>query len=327
MNSHLFICIFSLIFITLAESYTVLRKSPQSINNEPIIGILSQEISYSLNKKYPNQYNSYIAASYVKFIEGAGGRCVPIWIGKNDSYYEDIMSKINGILFPGGSTYFNQKNGYADAGEKIYKIAKSYNDNEDYFPILGTCLGFELLTYLAADRVEHRSNCSSNAQALPIKFTSNYNQSQMFKNAPKKVLQILQLENVTANFHNFCVTKSDLKKVNLTDVFNVMSLNYDQNGLEFISTIEDKKYPFYGLQFHPEKNDYEWIRGKNIPHGNNPTIVNQYFANFFVNEARKNLHIFQDKNEEMNSLIYNYPVTYTGLKKSSFVQCYMFNTN
>lgn len=42
-------------------------------------GILTQEIDYNLNKKYPNQYHSYIAASYVKFVEGAGARPVPIW--------------------------------------------------------------------------------------------------------------------------------------------------------------------------------------------------------------------------------------------------------
>lgn len=68
-----------------------------------------------------------------------------------------------------------------------------------------------------------------------------------------------------------------------------MSLNNDENGLEFISSIEDKNYPFYGVQFHPEKNAYEWVKRKNIPHGRNPTIVNQYFANFFVDEgANKN---------------------------------------
>lgn len=49
------------------------------INNEPIIGVLSQEISFYLNTKYPEEYNSYIAASYVKFVEGGGARVVPIW--------------------------------------------------------------------------------------------------------------------------------------------------------------------------------------------------------------------------------------------------------
>lgn len=45
----------------------------------PIIGVLAQEISWHLNQKYPGVYESYIAASYVKFIEGGGARAVPVW--------------------------------------------------------------------------------------------------------------------------------------------------------------------------------------------------------------------------------------------------------
>lgn len=49
------------------------------LNDAPIVGILSQEISYHLNGKWPGEFKSYIAASYVKFIEGGGGRVVPLW--------------------------------------------------------------------------------------------------------------------------------------------------------------------------------------------------------------------------------------------------------
>lgn len=49
-------------------------------NPTPIVGILSQEVSQLILRKYPNStFSSYIAASYVKFVEGAGGRVVPIW--------------------------------------------------------------------------------------------------------------------------------------------------------------------------------------------------------------------------------------------------------
>ncbi|XP_033211691.1 gamma-glutamyl hydrolase-like [Belonocnema kinseyi] len=106
-----------------------------------------------------------------------------------------------------------------------------------------------------------------------------------------------------------------------------MSLNHDLNGLEFISSIEHTIYPFYGVQFHPEKNIYEWIKGIKIPHGKNCSKVSQFFADFFVDEARKNLHKYESENEELESLIYNYPATYTGLNKSTFVQCYMFKKN
>lgn len=55
----------------------LLEKSP--VNDEPIIGILSLEQSYYLDGKFPGQFESYIAASYVKFVEGGGSRVVPIW--------------------------------------------------------------------------------------------------------------------------------------------------------------------------------------------------------------------------------------------------------
>lgn len=42
-------------------------------------GIVAQELSGRLSGMYDNKYSSYIAASYVKFVEGAGGRVVPIW--------------------------------------------------------------------------------------------------------------------------------------------------------------------------------------------------------------------------------------------------------
>lgn len=48
-------------------------------NNAPIIGIVAQETSWEVNHVWPDTYNSYIAASYIKFVEGGGARAVPIW--------------------------------------------------------------------------------------------------------------------------------------------------------------------------------------------------------------------------------------------------------
>lgn len=48
-------------------------------NNAPIIGVLAQETSWKMEQIWPNKFNSYIAASYVKFVEGGGARAVPIW--------------------------------------------------------------------------------------------------------------------------------------------------------------------------------------------------------------------------------------------------------
>ena len=42
------------------------------------LGILSQEYDDGLQPVAPNNTISYIAASYVKYVEGAGARVVPI---------------------------------------------------------------------------------------------------------------------------------------------------------------------------------------------------------------------------------------------------------
>ncbi|KAI8426372.1 hypothetical protein MSG28_005223 [Choristoneura fumiferana] len=129
----------------------------EAVNNRPIIGVLSQEQSFYLHGKYPEEnFTSYIAASYVKDVESAGARVVPII-----------------VLIPGGATYFNQSNGYADAGQHIYELAMELNDAGDYFPIFGTCLGFELLIILASGRgeKENRITCYS-FENIPLHFTS-----------------------------------------------------------------------------------------------------------------------------------------------------------
>ncbi|XP_062541132.1 gamma-glutamyl hydrolase-like isoform X1 [Armigeres subalbatus] len=321
------------LLVTLVKGATVILIEEEieipraSLNEEPVIGILAQEMSYSLAAKYEEDYESYIAASYVKFVEGAGARVVPIWINKSREYYENILPNLNGVLLPGGATWFNQSNGYADAGRHIYDVAVELNVQGGYFPLWGTCLGFELLTYLAANGEEHREHCSSNNQALPLDFKPDFRKSRMFADTPDEIIEILASEDVTANFHQYCITEQNLTALGLDEEWRVMSTNMDWNGLEFISTIEHKILPFYGIQFHPEKNIYEWVRNKNISHTPNAIKVSQYFADFFVNEARKSEQRFQDADDIDRHVIYNYPVSFTGLKKSSFEQCYLFEGN
>lgn len=294
-------------------------------NKTPIIGVLSQEVSRLILREYPGRnFTSYLAASYVKFIEGAGGRVVPIWIGQPRDYYIDLMSKINGVLLPGGATFFNQTHGYADAGKHIYEIAKDMNDRGIYFPVWGTCLGFELLVVLTANGTDPRTSCSSKNQALPLEFKDIYRKSRMFQNASDEVIDYMKRYPVTANFHIFCFTEEIFDTMKLNEMWRVMSVNHDWNGNEFISTIEHLRYPFYGVQFHPEKNLYEFVANRGIPHSKPALLTSQYFANFFLSETRKNANYFSNKTEEMNALIYNYQPVYTGPLGSVFAQQYLF---
>jgi hypothetical protein len=71
---------------------------------------------------------------------------------------------------------------------------------------------------------------------------------------------------------------------NAADQWRILSVN-KYNGTEFISSFEHKKYPFYGVQFHPEKNAFEW-KLQSIPHSAESILVEQFYGNFVVNEGK-----------------------------------------
>ncbi|XP_063632663.1 gamma-glutamyl hydrolase A-like [Cydia splendana] len=312
--------------LLLSLLYFFYEVRTDSVNNRPIIGVLAQEQSAYLHTKYPEEnYTSYIASSYVKDVEAAGARVVPIMIGKDRAYYADLMSKINGVLIPGGATYFNQSDGYADAGQHIYELAMELNDAGDYFPIFGTCLGFELLLILASGRgePENRITCYS-FDNLPLDFTADFRDSKMFKDADEDVVEILATQDVTVNAHQFCIVDENLISHNLTEDWRVTSHGDDYYGVQFIATVEHNRYPFYGVQFHPEKNAYEWKLSKYHPSDKSAIKANRYFMDFFVDECRKSSHAFASAAEENLYVIYNYEAHFTGVLGSAFHECYLF---
>lgn len=87
--------------------------------------------------------------------------------------------------------------------------------------------------------------------------------------------------------------------------------------------VEGKRYPVYGTQFHPEKNNFEWVKGVPIPHTDAAVKASQAFADFFVSEARKSTTVMPEA--QLNrELIYNYNPVFTGGTGGYFVQTYMF---
>ncbi|CAG9861991.1 unnamed protein product [Phyllotreta striolata] len=285
-------------------------------NETPIIGILSQP-------DYDYGYDTVIAASYVKYLESAGARVLPIWINQTVDYYERVVQYTNGVLFPGGSANFTLPGGYGETARTLYKLAKEANDKNEHYPIWGTCLGFEVLPY-AQTGTDAVVTCSVPHGSFTLDFKGDYRNSRLYSPLPLELLDVLTGENVTYNSHHFCLTESGLARRGIASDWHVLSTNTDAAGLKFISSMEHREYPFYGTQFHPEKNNFEFKPDEGFAHSLRSVLVSQYFADFFVSEARKNDHRFPDRSLESRSLIYNYCPKFTGKENDYYYQVYGF---
>uniref|UniRef100_A0A3B4AA36 folate gamma-glutamyl hydrolase n=1 Tax=Periophthalmus magnuspinnatus TaxID=409849 RepID=A0A3B4AA36_9GOBI len=254
---------------------------------------------------------SYIAASYVKTLESAGARVLPIMIDHTEEEYKEIFNMINGFFLPGGAANIFDS-GYATAAKIFYDLAIEANKKGDYFPIWGTCLGFEQLAVITARKnVLVRTNTT--AVSLPLDFTTG-----MKMDFSPEMMSALATEPMTINAHKWSVITT-VENAHLYDKLPQPAPQILQYLLCFVAY----DYPIYGVQWHPEKNPYEWTRDFYV-HTPNSIKMTFYFADFFVNEARKSKHTYENEKMIRDLLIYRYHPNYTGETTSVFEQKYYF---
>ncbi|GFS15092.1 gamma-glutamyl hydrolase [Elysia marginata] len=196
------------------EIYTratnVISMSQKRPNTRPIIGILAMPVV----SKYGDEY---IRSDYVKFLESGGARVVPIRSG-------------------GGAN--TTQGPYYESGKIFYDLALQANDQGDYFPIWGTCLGLELLTVLTAKKYLLSDTDSKNL-TLPLTLAEGYRRSHVFKHMPHDILNYLRTEPVAQNNHQHSILVKDFKASSkLSEFYKILSTNHGRDHLEFVSFME-----------------------------------------------------------------------------------------
>lgn len=286
-----------------------------SASDLPVIGVLSVPIEASAtcsSVPNPGAYEgSCFSAFYVKWIEQAGVQVAVIPYDASFDQLDELFMGINGILFTGGGLSLEFNTTYYHTAKYLYKKVLNANDHGDYFPLWGTCQGFQLLNILTSDDwgILDRYAFNSENLSLPLDLYEGWEASRIFGSAPAKIMKILSTENVTENLHHDGIPPASfLNTSSLTSFYQILSTNKDRNGKEFISSMEAFHYPIYGVQWHPERPQFEWVPGLDINHSYDAITAMQYPSNFLGNEARKSNHTFVSPQAEAKALIYNYPL-------------------
>jgi len=282
--------------------------------DKPVIGILTQRC-------HDCPGYSYVAAGFVKWIEAAGARAIPIRYYSSEAELKRLFNAVNGIIMPGGLTDLWMDSPYVIAARKLWTWAREANDAGDVFPIHGTCLGFQLLHILESNVsfTELLVDTDSVAHASTLEFTDAAADSVMFGGMSADLVKKLgdPSQNIALENHMFGLPPKHYDDYPvLGETFSMLSTAVDRNGVEYVSTAEHKKYPFFATQWHPEKPPFEFGMTE-VPHTLEAILVAQHLANVFVDTARKSSHAFESPEEELEELIYNYKQYFT-LKDSLF---------
>lgn len=249
---------------------TVLRhtiKNIPKVEDSLCVGILTLPHARKHSRKTEHG-TSHIMKSYVDWFENKGVRVVPI--PYDTTHHETYFHMINGLFIPGTDKGFDLIN------KTLLKTVTRFFELSlkpgEYFPIWGTCFGFQLLLFLVGGFTTLKHHEADGRYCIHI--TEDGKRSRMMHDFSKRYRAYLENSPSTLQYHDYGISPSDfLANAHLRRFYRILATAIDQKGLEYVTAIEGKYYPIYGVQSHPER------QKRSAP-----------FLAFFISELKKNNH-------------------------------------
>ena len=307
---------------------------PPATHPAPLVGILAQPPPPEWGAppsdvpgacRPPPVIGSYVAASYVKFVEAGGARAVPIRFDAPQAELARLFRSVNAILLPGGEADVASlaASGYAQAGAFLWAMAADAAAVGDYFPLHGTCLGWEQMAVLAAKNGSALTRsppfASSDGGAV-LEWAPVAASSRLFGGAENAALRkALAAEPAAYESHTAGVEPGAFAAFpKLVSTLRVLSTSRDANGREYVSTAEGAgRMPLTATQWHPEKALFEWNTRLAIPRGGAAAAAASHIAAFLGTEARRSAHMPRSAAERDAMLIANHCAVFTGAARDS----------
>ena len=193
---------------------------------------------------------AYIHLSIMRWLESAGITVVAIppniGVAEAAAYFEYIQGL---FLHPGWA----DQPAYAALVRMFLTMAASANGRGGYFPVWGTCQGFQRLIQFFGSSLE---NLQSLRFATGTRFIlqAERQDSRILRYASDAQFAHLKHDYVPWFNHEFGISiRAFRASKRLGAAFRVLSTSHDRAGTEYVSMIEGKKLPFYGVQFHPDQ--------------------------------------------------------------------------
>lgn len=234
-----------------------------------LVGVMSFPCSSDLpNYSNPHQNFNCISKSYVQWVGQTGAQplLTPYDLDKKVLKYQ--LDKMQGFLISGGDgVIFDQQDRpstYMETVSFIVRYAKKRNRRGSKFVLWGTSQGYETMLHALSRSSgsglskEKKNDLQKNQKSTKTSkhvtqetvdlekssFWGNFNQTRLKKVLNEKYLTLPK------DLLSHAVLKKVTKKIKLTNT-------QDKKDYKTTALLEHKSFPFFGVQFHPEKTQFE----------------------------------------------------------------------
>lgn len=124
---------------------------------------------------------------------------MPVLLQQSDLYYSELFKKLNGLLLPGGallddSIYMKTAKIFWNKATNNNPSLARKNEQRPFFPIWGTCLGFEAMFDFISGEPSRFTRCDNYDTKNNVHLTSTNQKlketTKMFKNSPNVVMNV-----------------------------------------------------------------------------------------------------------------------------------------
>jgi gamma-glutamyl hydrolase len=245
---------------------------------QPVIGIVS----------YPNEdeTKSSIPTNYVRWLETAGAKILPIHPWYTEQQMTDLYTKVNGILFIDGPKEFKRDSQYGKLTESIFRKSISlFKDKKVKLPLFATGQGF-LLLHAFAECEKHGEY--DNVDYATFLLTDRKVATRLFDFLSEDEMKEISSAVTIYLSSTTGVSDKDYEEGEVRNVFNRIGWGYDKKSNPLIFAVEHNEAPVYGVHFNPERVMFDRVKENSIPQNRLSNKLSQSLANFFVNECRLN---------------------------------------
>jgi len=256
----------------------------------------------------------------VRWIESGGSRVVAVPYTLDSDDLTALLGNLNGIVIPGGPSALNA--GFQTAVNTIVNFATQQNNEGNVYPVYGIDQGALAIAVAIAGSSDILESCNSGAQLATLQFTQAAASSDMYTLFPSYLTSYVSSTGAFwFNNTQGIAASTFTSNSQLSASFSVLSTSTTSN--QFVSSFEGNSLPIYGVQYHPEKNAFEWD-SSSYNHDYDAVQSAQLLVNHLIDDSRSNFNVFPTPQIEDTCLIYNQNAT---LISGVWAPMYFFNNN